>query len=251
MFDRAPVRWRHAEGAGNPVRIPWDARLTEDPAGTGARAAPAACLRRRARTSRAGRRPTWAQLPAADASEAANACLQRHGGFGFAAEYDVAERTFRERRRYRVVPISTHLILSQVGCAGDAVVLPRRAGRSGLDSSFGQRARHACPFARGLSAGLSGSPVAHWNGHVSQETDQPLVPRLIANSVSAACCTSGSTCAGWRGSAARNVSFFLGPCVSMSLMVRERAMLLGRGEVSSSATVSREDDAAGGEIFGM
>nr|CUV43963.1 protein of unknown function [Ralstonia solanacearum] len=37
VFARAPVRWRHAEGAGNPVRIPWDARLTEDPAGTGAR----------------------------------------------------------------------------------------------------------------------------------------------------------------------------------------------------------------------
>ena len=53
-----------------------------------------------------------AKLLAADASwEAANACLQFHGGFGFAAEYDV-ERKFRETRLYQVAPISTNLILS-------------------------------------------------------------------------------------------------------------------------------------------
>lgn len=56
-----------------------------------------------------------AKLLAADASEAANACLQRYGGFGFAAEYDVVERKFRETRWYQVVPISTSLILSSVG----------------------------------------------------------------------------------------------------------------------------------------
>ena len=51
----------------------------------------------------------------ADASwDAANACLQTHGGFGFAAEYDV-ERKFRETRLYQVAPISTNLILSYVG----------------------------------------------------------------------------------------------------------------------------------------
>ena len=56
-----------------------------------------------------------AKLLAADASwEAANACLQTHGGFGFAAEYDV-ERKFRETRLYQVAPISTNLILSYVG----------------------------------------------------------------------------------------------------------------------------------------
>ena len=49
---------------------------------------------------------------AADASfEAANVCVQTHGGFGFAEEYDV-ERKFRETRLYQVAPISTNLILS-------------------------------------------------------------------------------------------------------------------------------------------
>lgn len=46
--------------------------------------------------------------------EAANSCLQTHGGFGFAAEYDV-ERKFRETRLYQVAPISTNLILSYIG----------------------------------------------------------------------------------------------------------------------------------------
>jgi acyl-CoA dehydrogenase len=56
-----------------------------------------------------------AKLLAADASwEAANVCLQTHGGFGFAAEYDV-ERKFRETRLYQVAPISTNLILSYLG----------------------------------------------------------------------------------------------------------------------------------------
>jgi acyl-CoA dehydrogenase len=56
-----------------------------------------------------------AKLLAADASwQAANVCLQTHGGFGFANEYDV-ERKFRETRLYQVAPISTNLILSFVG----------------------------------------------------------------------------------------------------------------------------------------
>lgn len=56
-----------------------------------------------------------AKYLAAKASwEAANACLQTHGGFGFACEYDV-ERKFRETRLYQVAPISTNLILSYVG----------------------------------------------------------------------------------------------------------------------------------------
>lgn len=46
--------------------------------------------------------------------EAANACLQTFGGFGFACEYDV-ERKFRETRLYQVAPISTNLILSYIG----------------------------------------------------------------------------------------------------------------------------------------
>jgi acyl-CoA dehydrogenase len=54
--------------------------------------------------------------------DAANACLQFHGGFGFASEYDV-ERKFRETRLYQVAPISTNLILSYV--AEHVLGLPR------------------------------------------------------------------------------------------------------------------------------
>ena len=62
-----------------------------------------------------GAEANMAKLLAADASwEAANVCVQTHGGFGFAAEYDV-ERKFRETRLYQVAPISTNLILSYVG----------------------------------------------------------------------------------------------------------------------------------------
>src|SRR3954467_1130372 len=59
-----------------------------------------------------GAQANMAKYLAAKASwEAANACLQFHGGFGFANEYDV-ERKFRETRLYQVAPISTNLILS-------------------------------------------------------------------------------------------------------------------------------------------
>ena len=62
-----------------------------------------------------GAEANMSKLLAADASwEAANVCLQTHGGFGFAAEYDI-ERTFRETRLYQVAPISTNMILSYVG----------------------------------------------------------------------------------------------------------------------------------------
>jgi len=61
-----------------------------------------------------GAEANMAKMLAADASwEAANACLQFHGGFGFASEYDV-ERKFRETRLYQVAPISTNLILSYI-----------------------------------------------------------------------------------------------------------------------------------------
>jgi acyl-CoA dehydrogenase len=62
-----------------------------------------------------GGEANMAKLLAADASwKAANACLQTHGGFGFAAEYDV-ERKFRETRLYQVAPISSNLILAYLG----------------------------------------------------------------------------------------------------------------------------------------
>ncbi len=62
-----------------------------------------------------GAQANMSKLLAADASwEAANVCLQTHGGFGFAAEYDI-ERKFRETRLYQVAPISTNMILSYIG----------------------------------------------------------------------------------------------------------------------------------------
>jgi acyl-CoA dehydrogenase len=70
-----------------------------------------------------GAEANMAKYLAAKASwEAANACLQTYGGFGFASEYDV-ERKFRETRLYQVAPISTNLILSYI--AEHVLGLPR------------------------------------------------------------------------------------------------------------------------------
>ena len=70
-----------------------------------------------------GAQANMAKYLAAKASwEAANACIQFHGGFGFACEYDV-ERKFRETRLYQVAPVSTNLILSYV--AEHVLGLPR------------------------------------------------------------------------------------------------------------------------------
>lgn len=70
-----------------------------------------------------GEEANMAKMLAAEASWAAGeACVQTHGGFGFAAEYDV-ERKFRETRLYQVAPISTNMILSFV--AEHVLDLPR------------------------------------------------------------------------------------------------------------------------------
>lgn len=70
-----------------------------------------------------GAEANMAKYLAAKASwEAANVCLQTHGGFGFACEYDV-ERKFRETRLYQVAPVSTNLIFSYV--AEHLLGLPR------------------------------------------------------------------------------------------------------------------------------
>ncbi len=62
-----------------------------------------------------GAEANMAKMLAADASkEAADVCIQTHGGYGFAEEYDV-ERKFRETRLYQVAPVSTNLILSYIG----------------------------------------------------------------------------------------------------------------------------------------
>jgi acyl-CoA dehydrogenase len=70
-----------------------------------------------------GAEANMAKLLAADASwQAANVCLQTHGGYGFAAEYDI-ERKFRETRLYQVAPVSTNLILAYI--AEHVLKLPR------------------------------------------------------------------------------------------------------------------------------
>jgi acyl-CoA dehydrogenase len=70
-----------------------------------------------------GEEANTAKLLAADAAwAAAEACIQTHGGFGFAEEYDV-ERKYRETRLYQVAPISTNLILSYI--AEHVLGLPR------------------------------------------------------------------------------------------------------------------------------
>ena len=73
--------------------------------------------------SACGAEANMAKMLAADASwQAGEACLQTHGGFGFAEEYDV-ERKFRETRLYQVAPVSTNLVLSHI--AEHVLGLPR------------------------------------------------------------------------------------------------------------------------------
>ncbi len=70
-----------------------------------------------------GEQANMAKMLAAEASWAAGeACIQTHGGFGFAEEYDV-ERKFRETRLYQVAPISTNLVLSYL--AEHVLAMPR------------------------------------------------------------------------------------------------------------------------------
>jgi alkylation response protein AidB-like acyl-CoA dehydrogenase len=80
-------------------------------------------LRRYEAGENPGAEANMAKMLAAEASfDAANVCVQTHGGFGFAEEYDV-ERKFRETRLYQVAPISTNLILSYL--AEHVLGLPR------------------------------------------------------------------------------------------------------------------------------
>src|SRR5438552_10166827 len=67
------------------------------------------------RKEKCGAEANMAKLLASEAAwEAANACLTTHGGYGFAAEYDV-ERKFRETRLLTVAPISNNLVLAYLG----------------------------------------------------------------------------------------------------------------------------------------
>jgi alkylation response protein AidB-like acyl-CoA dehydrogenase len=63
----------------------------------------------------AGKEANMAKLLASEAAwQAADTCMQTHGGFGFAEEYDV-ERKFRETRLYSVAPVSNNLVQAYVG----------------------------------------------------------------------------------------------------------------------------------------
>jgi acyl-CoA dehydrogenase len=76
-----------------------------------------------ARGERCGAEANMAKLLCADASwEAANVCLDTHGGVGFAREYDV-ERKFRETRLFQVAPVSTNMVLAHI--AQNVLGLPR------------------------------------------------------------------------------------------------------------------------------
>jgi acyl-CoA dehydrogenase len=107
-----------------------------------------------------GAEANMAKYLAAKASwEAANVCLQTHGGFGFACEYDI-ERKFRETRLYQVAPISTNMIFSYIAehVLGLAEVLLRSCG---TDQEL-----HEVNFAL--------SPTLHW---LSTLWDRPGVTR--------------------------------------------------------------------------
>ena len=128
MVHREGDRLRQGAQRVRPADRPEPGRAVSD------RARLRADARRRTDGARGGRalrggqglrraRPTWRSMLAADASwAAADMCVQTHGGFGFAEEFDI-ERKFRETRLYTVAPISTNLILSYL--AEHVLGLPR------------------------------------------------------------------------------------------------------------------------------
>ena len=113
-----------------------------------------------------GAQANMSKYLAAKASwEAANACIQFHGGFGFACEYDV-ERKFRETRLYQVAPISTNLILSFVaehvatGADRPVTARPRRAPGTRRASSAPSTGR--APRRRGGGRSTGPPPSRAW-----------------------------------------------------------------------------------------
>jgi alkylation response protein AidB-like acyl-CoA dehydrogenase len=119
-YARERIVFGRAIGQNQGVQFP----IARAFAATEAAALMAAEAARRFDAGRAcGPQANMAKLLAADASwQAADTCLQTHGGFGFATEYDV-ERKFRETRLYQVAPVSTNLILAYL--AEHVLGLPR------------------------------------------------------------------------------------------------------------------------------
>ncbi len=126
FIDRAIARAREREVFGRPIGANQGVQFPIARAYANVEAA--SLMRLRAtelfdRGEPCGAEANTAKLLAADASwEAANACLQTFGGYGFATAYDV-ERKFRETRLYQVAPISTNLILAYL--AEHVLGLPR------------------------------------------------------------------------------------------------------------------------------
>ena len=116
-----------------------------------------------------GAEANMAKLLAADASwAAANACLDTHGGFGFAEEYDI-ERKFRETRLYQVAPVSTNLILAYIG--QHVLGMPR--------SYYCLRDRIRSRGSRSATDRSLKSPAAYGSGEESQSSrsaQRPLQP---------------------------------------------------------------------------
>ena len=129
--------------------------------------------------SPAARKPTWPSTSPPKASwEAANACLQFHGGFGFAAEYDV-ERKFRETRLYQVAPISTNLVLAYVAgtcwdCRAPTELQTTRtaAAHHVVDEEHDDRADHGADEAGGLTRPRR----CPWPGRGTWQASAPTIP---------------------------------------------------------------------------
>jgi acyl-CoA dehydrogenase len=126
FVERAANHAKHREVFGRPIGQ--NQGVAFPIAWAHARIEAADLMRRRAselyeRGEKCAAEANMAKLLAADASwEAANACLDTHGGIGFAREFDV-ERKFRETRLYQVAPVSTNMILSFL--AQNVLGLPR------------------------------------------------------------------------------------------------------------------------------
>ncbi len=140
----------------------------------------------------AGAEANMAKMLASEASWAcAEMCVQTHGGFGFAEEYDV-ERKFREARLYTVAPISTNMILNFVAehVLGPAAVVLARRREPGLPHEAAVRSP-SLPLARKSWSGRR--LLAAWSRNCDPRVGQAAQqPRAERNRVSAS--SSAATC---------------------------------------------------------
>ena len=156
-YAKERMRVRPADRPEPGRAVPDRARLRADARRRADGARGGRALRGRART--AAPRPTWRSMLAADASwAAADMCVQTHGGFGFAEEFDI-ERKFRETRLYPVAPISTNLMLSLLSpstCSGLPQVVSERCrfpSKASSSSRSNRRSRRRLCSCRLADAG--------------------------------------------------------------------------------------------------